>query len=115
MHFYNCKSIKVVIFSKSCKSIGVRAFQNCISLQKAIIPNSVEEICDYAFCGCNALNKVIIPSSLKSAGKGINKSCNSLKQKPILPKNAENRPKNPKVKLRIHAFSEESFQDSDDD
>ena len=57
---YVPSSLKEVIISEGCTSIGRNAFYDCSSLISISIPNSVESIGSYAFYRCSSLTKVNI-------------------------------------------------------
>jgi hypothetical protein len=58
--FYNCESLKSVIFSEGVTSIPTNAFTNCTSLETIYVPKSLTTFASKAFATCTSLNKVDI-------------------------------------------------------
>ncbi len=58
-------SLKEVIISEGCTSIGLDAFYYCSSLTSIIIPNSVESIGKYAFSVCSSLQNVYYDGTIE--------------------------------------------------
>ena len=72
------ESLKEVIISDGCDSLGDYAFSGCDSLTSITIPNSVTSIGDRAFSGCDSLTSITIPNGVTSIGEEAFYSCSSL-------------------------------------
>lgn len=62
------KSLKEVIITAPCKTIGSSAFEDCTGLTGITIPDSVTSIDQSAFEGCTGLTDITIPDSVTSIG-----------------------------------------------
>lgn len=58
--FYDCDSLKSVIFNKSIKSIENFAFAGCDLLSQVVIPGNIEEVGSRAFASCTNLSSIIL-------------------------------------------------------
>ncbi|MBR2406031.1 MAG: leucine-rich repeat protein, partial [Clostridia bacterium] len=76
--YYVPSSLKTVILSNKCTSIGGWAFSDCSSLTSVTIPDSVKSIGGSAFENCSSLTSVTLPDSVTSIGEGAFQSCNKL-------------------------------------
>ena len=75
---FECSDVFEVIFPKTLKYIGYKAFRDCDDLKKVILPEGLEEIEEEAFCYCRALKEVYIPDSCKKIGVYAFEGCQSL-------------------------------------
>ncbi len=73
-----CESITNIIIPNSVTSIGYIAFGWCTSLTSITIPDSVTSIGESAFIGCTSLTNIIIPNSVTSIGESAFAGCASL-------------------------------------
>ena len=71
-------SLKEVVITESCKSIGACAFYKCTSLTSVISPDSVTSIGEDAFFKCSGLTSEIIPDSVTNMGECAFEQCTSL-------------------------------------
>lgn len=76
--FYNCSSLKKVVFPESLKQIGQRAFMYCEVLDNVVIPENVTDIDDYAFCRCEEMSSIDLPEKLANIGDYIFAVCEGL-------------------------------------
>ncbi len=53
--FYNCATLKRIVFSEGLKEIGTYAFYRCTALESVAIPSTVTKIGEDAFEACTAL------------------------------------------------------------
>lgn len=58
--FYDCDSLKSIIFNKSIKSIENFAFAGCDLLSQVVIPGNIEEVGSRAFASCTNLSSIIL-------------------------------------------------------
>ena len=89
--FYDCTSLKKVIFSSGIEKIPDYLFyksSNLNSLPSNIIPNSVTTIGNSAFGRCTGLTSISIPDSVTTIGSSAFSSCTNLETIAI-PKNAK--------------------------
>lgn len=78
--FFECATLKEVVFPKALQSIGVRAFYGCTALWSVDLPDSLERIREAAFTGCDSLLSVDFGESLTSIGVNAFYDCDSLKE-----------------------------------
>ena len=71
-------SLKEVIITEPCKTIGDYAFRNCTSITNITISDSVTSIGDGAFCDCTGLTNIIIGDSVTSIGYSAFSACTGL-------------------------------------
>ena len=62
--FYNCTSLREIIFPHELNLIGERAFYNCTSLREIIFPDKLDLMGEWAFYGCKQLTNFNLPSGL---------------------------------------------------
>ena len=62
--FYDCLSLKSVVFPDSLRAIGVMAFSDCVNLEHIVLPDGLEKIRIRAFYNCACLKSVTIPDSV---------------------------------------------------
>ena len=75
--FHGCKALKIVVFGKSLRNIGWKAFTSS-GLEALDIPDWVETIGMGAFWDCSQLASVHLPSNLKSISQNLFVSCSKL-------------------------------------
>jgi len=92
--FYNCTSLRSVVFPSSLQSIGLLtasfngsiissapgAFHNCSSLKEINLPASLRDIGRSAFASCTSLKQATFPASLQNIMYGAFGACTSLEQ-----------------------------------
>ena len=71
-------SLKEVVITTPCKTIGDDAFYDCTSLTNITIPDSVTTIGDKAFYNCTSLTNITIPDSVTSISHSAFRDCTSL-------------------------------------
>ena len=76
--WYSNSSIKKVIITEGCTSIGDNAFGYCANLTSIEIPNSVAKIGEGAFYSCSALYSVNIPDGVTSIYGRTFSGCSAL-------------------------------------
>ena len=74
--FEACTGLTSIVFPKSVKTIGRRAFDGT-GLIEVIIPKSVKKVDDMAFIDCHSLKSISIMGSLKIPS-GFCEDCESL-------------------------------------
>lgn len=67
--FFECKTLKSVVFPLGVVEIANGVCKGCTALDKVVIPDSVTKIGDEAFALCDALQSVSIPESVEDIGK----------------------------------------------
>ena len=72
------ESLKEVIISDGCDSLGDYAFSGCDSLTSITIPNGVTSIGEEAFYSCSSLTSITIPNGVTSIGDQAFYNCSSL-------------------------------------
>ena len=75
---YIPESLKTVIISDKCTSIGDSAFSGCSSLTSITIGNGVTSIGYYAFYDCRFINEISIGSNVKTIGEYAFNDCRNL-------------------------------------
>lgn len=99
--FYNCKMLENIIFPKSLRIIGERAFNGCehlravnidninelkcavfakSGLESIVLPNSLSKIPKSAFLDCTKLQSVQLPLQLESYIKNAFKGCSKIRR-----------------------------------
>ena len=71
-------SLKTVILSDACTTIGEEAFLQCENLTSVVLGNNIEKIEYAAFAYCTSLVAVIIPNSVTKIGACAFAACSSL-------------------------------------
>ena len=79
--FYNCTSLKKVVFSDntSISSIGRYAFNQCSSLKAITIPDGISTLNSYTFANCTNLRVVVFPNSVTYIYDGVFQNDNSIR------------------------------------
>jgi len=67
--FYECDSLKTVIFEEGTAKIVNCLFANCTGLEEIKIPDTVKNIENHAFYNCRNLRKVSISESVEKVGE----------------------------------------------
>ena len=75
--FYECRSLREILFPPSVRAIKKGAFENCSGLTTAILNDGLEEIGVRAFEGC-ALVRIDIPPSVREIDDEAFRGCLSL-------------------------------------
>ena len=75
--FYQCTSLKNVVFEGSYQALPNNLFQWCSALTVFTIPSGVFTIGDYVFYQCSNLITVYIPNTVTMIGTGAFSSCNA--------------------------------------
>jgi hypothetical protein len=92
--FYNCKSLKEVVFSGGGSYvIGNLSFSGCSSLESVIFSEGMTGITDsYLFYGCASLKEIILPKSCRNIGSEFLRTSSdaSIKDVAILSEELEN-------------------------
>lgn len=78
--FYGCKSIKKILISASCETIGVSAFECCSSLSSISFESGscLKTMSYSSFKGCSSLTGISIPASCETIGVSAFERCRSL-------------------------------------
>lgn len=87
--FKGCKSIQTVSFGKRIKTIEYMAFRECDELKKITLPESLEIIKSYAFEGCDGLTGLNLPTNIKELGEKAFYMCKNLSSLNINSRNIE--------------------------
>ena len=71
--FYNCRSLKTVLFSSTVTRIGDFSFAKCTSLTELpLLPDSLLDLGDHDFGGCIAITKIAkLPKNLTTLNKNV--------------------------------------------
>ena len=80
-------SLKKVVVSDVCPTIGEKAFAGCETIEHVSLGNSISSIGYRAFHGCNAIESLTIPASVTSIGNSAFGNMSSLLSVNILSKN----------------------------
>ena len=78
--FFGCTALRFILNLDSVESIGESAFENCAVLHHINLPSTLTEIGDRAFAGCLSITSVTIPDSVQKVGKNAFAGCSSLTQ-----------------------------------
>jgi len=87
--FKNNKTIEMIDFGTTLKTIGISAFENCTNLKNVTMSDSVTVIMDRAFAGCVSLKEVRLGRGVKHIGKNAFVGCENL-ETVYMPKSVEN-------------------------
>ena len=63
--FYDCASLKKVVFPEGIKSSNGIAFYNCKALTEVVLPKTIETLSNAMFMGCTSLQTVVLPETVK--------------------------------------------------
>lgn len=76
--FYECGSLKSIVFPSSVTTIREYAFYNCSGLKQVQMTNSVTSIEEAAFAQCTSLESINLSTGLTVISKWFFENCNSL-------------------------------------
>lgn len=76
--FANCPHITTVKIGNGVTTVGKGAFQNCYSLSSITLGSKVRYVGDSTFEGCSALTGVVLPNSVLDIGRRAFYSCTCL-------------------------------------
>ncbi len=68
--FFECKTLKSVVFPLGVVEIANGVCHGCSALEKVVIPDSVTKIGSQAFALCDSLRTISVPESVESIGEG---------------------------------------------
>jgi len=73
--FFDCRSLKNVVFNEGLVTIGSSAFDNCSLLTSITLPSTVIEIERNAFVGCTSLREVVLNEGLQKIERNAFGGC----------------------------------------
>ena len=75
--FFECKTLKSVVFPLGVVEIANGVCKGCTALDKVVIPDSVTKIVEEAFSHLSTLSSIVIPKGVKKIEScAFNKCCN---------------------------------------
>lgn len=76
--FYQCSTLKQIIFPDSLRHMGHHCFYQCTSLESADLPEDLIDMGMGCFCQCSSLSYVTLPESITVVPDSCFRNCVSL-------------------------------------
>ncbi len=76
--FFNCVSLKKVVFPEGIKSSNGVTFYNCTALTDVVLPKTMESLSSAMFVGCTSLQTVVLPETVKKIPNMCFYKCSAL-------------------------------------
>ena len=76
--FFDCDSLKTVIFEGAIQELGDEMFRDCDNLESIVIPNTVTDGGYEVFMDCDKLTSVTLSTGMSSLGDGYFSNCVAL-------------------------------------
>lgn len=76
--FYDCSSLKEIVFPKTLKEIGESAFENCPQIEELSFPETLVSIGANAFNGSRKVLQLVIPQNVANIGEDAFAGCTRL-------------------------------------